>query len=185
MTNGLKDVSPEKEKQPWDKNKILALAVIGVLSVSVGVSRSFWYPQTEYAKGLAPDFSLFDINGNSFTLSSHRGGVVILNFMALWCSTCRSVILELESVWTLHSKTIVIASIIIDFETQERIKTFRNSYSNATWTWIKDTANVAGAYDVNFIPKTVVIDKNGIIEFTHVGWVHSQTLLSEIEQLLS
>lgn len=185
MTNGLKDVSPEKEKQPWNKKKVLALAVIGVLSISIVVSRSFWYSQTEYAKGLAPDFSLVDIDGNSFTLSSHRGKVVILDFMALGCGTCRSEILELESVWTLHNKTIVIASIIIDFETNERIRTFRNSYSNATWIWITDTANVAEAYDVNLIPKTVIIDKNGIIEFTHVGWVNSQTLLSEIEQLPS
>lgn len=182
MSYSSKNVSLEEEKQVRDKRKVLVLAVIGVMAVGLILSQPLWYPKTEYAEGLAPDFSLVDVDGNNFTLSSHLGEVVVLNFMATWCGYCKSEISELYSVWAFYRKTFVIASISI--ETDEQIRTFRNSYPNATWIWMRDTANVAKTYYVNAIPKTVIIDKNGLVAFTHTGLVNSPTLIIEIEQLL-
>ena len=185
MSHSPENVSPDEEKQVRSNRKMLVLAVVGIIAVGLVISQPWWYPKTENAEGLAPDFSLVDIDGNDFTLSSHLGKVVVLNFMATWCGECRSEIPELESVWALYNKTIVIASINIDpFETEEQIRTFRDSYQNATWTWIRDTANVAEAYGVIWIPEAVIVDKNGVIAFTHTGSVHSPTLISEIEQLV-
>jgi peroxiredoxin len=38
----------------------------------------------------APDFSLKDHTGKVVTLSDYRGKVVIVNFWASWCSTCKA-----------------------------------------------------------------------------------------------
>lgn len=38
---------------------------------------------------LAPDFSLTLNNGNNFTLSEHKGKVIMLQFTASWCGVCR------------------------------------------------------------------------------------------------
>jgi peroxiredoxin len=179
-----KDESPKEEKQVRDKKKVLVLAVIGVIAVGLVLNWPLWNQKTKNTGEPAPDFSLVDVDGNNFTLSSHLGKVVVLNFMATWCGGCKSEIPELKSVWTIYNKTIVMVSISIAFETEEQIRTFRDSHQGATWIWIKDTADVAKAYDVNLIPKTVIIDKNGFIAFTHTGWVDSSTLISEIEQLL-
>ena len=40
------------------------------------------------APEMAPDFTLPDINGNDFTLSSMRGKYVVLDFWGTWCKIC-------------------------------------------------------------------------------------------------
>ena len=37
---------------------------------------------------LAPDFTATLADGSSFTLSEHRGSVILLNFWATWCGPC-------------------------------------------------------------------------------------------------
>jgi thiol-disulfide isomerase/thioredoxin len=37
---------------------------------------------------LAPDFSYPTLNGEIFTLSEHRGKVIVLNIWGTWCGPC-------------------------------------------------------------------------------------------------
>jgi thiol-disulfide isomerase/thioredoxin len=173
--------STSKKDGIRNTKKMLVLVVIGIVAVGLIISISL---RNQKVESLAPDFSLIDIDGNNFTLSNNRGKIVVLNFMTTWCPSCKEEIPELESLWALYNETIIIASINIDpFATNEQIMTFRSSYPNATWTWIKDTANVAETYGVQKIPVTVIIDKNGSIAFTHTGGVTANTLIMEIQQL--
>src|SRR5699024_8745511 len=63
----------------------------GNSSTSEAAAASSATPNTSDQKELkdAPDFTLTNINGKSFTLSEHEGKVVVLNIWATWCSPCR------------------------------------------------------------------------------------------------
>jgi len=49
----------------------------------------------------APDFTLQDMDGESYTLSDLRGNYVLVNFWATWCPPCRK---EMPSMEYLHQK---------------------------------------------------------------------------------
>ncbi len=47
----------------------------------------------------APDFTLQDMDGKSWRLSSFKGSVVIVNFWATWCESCRLEMPELQKLY--------------------------------------------------------------------------------------
>ena len=52
---------------------------------------------------LAPDFEMKLPNGESITLSSLRGKVIMLQFTASWCGVCRKEMPHIEKeIWTKH-----------------------------------------------------------------------------------
>jgi thiol-disulfide isomerase/thioredoxin len=54
---------------------------------------------SKISQGAAVDFTLSDLKGNSVTLSTHRGSVVLLNFWATWCGPCRDEVPSLERLY--------------------------------------------------------------------------------------
>jgi len=90
------------------------------------------------------------------------------------------------TIWEKYENKIVLMSIDIDpSESAETLRSFAQKFPYATWIWARDTANLAQAYQVMFIPKSVIIDQDGYIRFTHAGVTPASAFIIEIEELLS
>ncbi|MBS7611561.1 redoxin domain-containing protein [Candidatus Bathyarchaeota archaeon] len=62
-------------------------------------------------------FTVRDVDGKLFNLEEHRGSVVLLNFMATWCTYCKSQIEELKKVYEyFEGSPVVVISISIEPE---------------------------------------------------------------------
>ena len=174
---------------PISRRTIFLLMVLAIVISALGVGWYLLQPKSEGNKGaLATDFSLVDMEGNSFRLSDFRGKVVVLDFMATWCGGCRAEIPHLGDIWEKedYRDRIVLVSIDIDpGESPETLRSFAQEFEYATWIWARDTANLAQAYEVLYIPKTLIIDTDGYIRFSHDGLTVSSVLIREIDQLLS
>lgn len=162
------------------------LVIVGVIAFLV-ISIPYLFPSQDAIEGgvLAPNFTLTDINGDTLRLQEYRGRIVVLNFMATWCGYCHRQIPELYTVYELYENQTVIISIDKDpTENEAHLRQLLLDYPYATWYWARDTANLAATFRVSAIPVTVIIDKEGYIQFIHVGLTSASTFISEIDQLL-
>ena len=114
----------------------------------------------------APDFSLPDENGNTTTLSSYQGKVVLIDFWASWCHICRGENPELVALYADYkAKGFEIIGVSID--------TDRSSWLNAVqedgieFVQVSDLKGIESpvtkSYGVVGVPKMVLTDEEGKI----------------------
>lgn len=135
--------------------------------------------------GLAPDFTLTSFEGETITLSELRGQVVVINFWASWCPPCRDEAPYLEETWRKYRDQGVVF-IGVDYADTERealayIEEFDITYFNGPDLGTR----ISQAYNMQGVPETFYIDKNGEIDGIHIGPLYPPLLDDKIEELLA
>jgi cytochrome c biogenesis protein CcmG/thiol:disulfide interchange protein DsbE len=141
---------------------------------------------TAAGKSKAPDFTLKDLDGNSFSLSSNaRGKVVILDFWATWCPPCRAEIPHFVSLQDKYrNKGLMVIGISLDQGGVKTVKPFAKSY-NINYPILMGNREVVASYGgVRSIPTTFVIDKKGRIVEKFVGYRSEEVFEGVIKKLL-
>jgi cytochrome c biogenesis protein CcmG/thiol:disulfide interchange protein DsbE len=135
--------------------------------------------------GVAPDFSLTGYDGRTFTLGELRGQVVIINFWASWCLPCREEAAYLEKTWRKYEGQGVVFVGVDWVDTEKEalayIKEFDITYINGPDIGTR----AAQAYNIQGVPETFYVAKNGELRGVHIGPLKSPELDQKIEELLS
>jgi peroxiredoxin len=115
---------------------------------------------------LPPDFEAKDIAGQTVKLSALKGQVVLLDFWATWCPPCRVEIPNLLEIFRkFKDKKFVIISVSLDRDLPLARKFVAEKEMN--WVHIIDreaASEIAGKYQVEYIPSTFLINRAGKIE---------------------
>ena len=118
---------------------------------------------------LAPDFQLQNLEGDPVSLSELRGKPVILNFWATWCSPCVHEMPYLQQVYEEWSgKGLVLLAINIG-ATSSKVTEFLQGHSLFLPVLLDTKQDIARRYNIQYIPTTFFIDKDGIIQVVKVG----------------
>lgn len=135
----------------------------------------------------APDFTLFDMNNQSHSLSSFRGKVVLVNFWASWCIQCLDEMPSLDELYRhFAQKGLVVLGITIDRD-RETVLNVLNKTSVSYPVLVDKDGNVfIEAYTVTRLPTTFVIDSNGLIIKKMVGGTDymNKTFIRFLEETL-
>lgn len=163
--------------------------IILALSIPLSVSASMYYSPFEIDKLIgekAPDFNLINKNGTSVSLSSFKGKVVLLNFWANWCPTCKRELKSLNSLNKLYrDRDLVVLSIVVD-NNSEVFETINNKQVDFDVLVDHDQSVSLSLYKIFMFPTTFIIDKNGIIVKRYFGqqiWTQTR-ILNELDKLL-
>ncbi len=119
----------------------------------------------------APDFTLKDTRGNTFSLSDYEGEkVVVLDFMFTTCVPCEKFVKDaLEPYSKNIDNDVVIISVSVFGEDDEA--ELRNYAEDFGWIHAMGDSNgdIELAYSVTGTPKLFIIDKNGQITYEAGG----------------
>jgi peroxiredoxin len=109
----------------------------------------------------APQFTLMSSKGDSVTLASFKGKVVVLDFWATWCSTCRESIPHLNGLYTkFKSQGVEVLGINVEKVNRSKIDRFIKKASLRYPVLLDPSMKTASMYDVKGLPSVVIIDRN-------------------------
>ncbi len=131
----------------------------------------------------APDFSLTAPDGKTVSLSSEKGRVVLLNFWATWCDSCRAELPALKDLNARSNGRFVLLAVSVDENPAKAVPPFVAREKLDFPVAYADPA-VLGAYAVQDLPTTFLIGPDGEIERRYVGPLDEGAVENDILQLL-
>ncbi len=119
-----------------------------------------------------PDFTVTDIDGNTFTLSEalkdHEA--VLINFWATWCGPCRSEFPEINKVYEEYKDKVAFIALSTEpRDTNEVISSFREDNGLTLPMGRDENCKLYDYTEVNNIPVTVIVDRFGNVVFFRLG----------------
>ncbi len=133
---------------------------------------------------LAPGFSLPDLTGQRIDLSSYRGKVVLLDFWATWCDSCREetpYFVELQNKYARDGLQII--GVSMD-DGPEPVRTFYQRFK-INYPVVMGNAKTGELYGgVLGLPIAFLIGRDGRITAKHIGPIDISVVEKEIENLL-
>lgn len=136
----------------------------------------------------APDFTLTDTEGSTFSLSDYEGEkIVILDFMFTTCEPCKKLVKDALRPYSNKmdkDKVEILSVSVFGNDDESKLRDYAKSHD-----WRHALGDIDGeieiAYEVSGTPKIFIIDANGEITFSHTGLMSLEELELEVDKALS
>lgn len=159
--------------------KLLLGFVLGAFAVS-GLASS------DLSGQAAPDFALKSSTGENLRLSEYRGDVVMVNFWATWCGPCRQEMPLLDQLYARYERVgFTLLGVNIDDNSSKAMNMVQEL--GVSFPVLFDSRKeVSKLYQVDTMPATVLIDREGTVRYIHHGYKpgYENEYLDEIRSLL-
>ena len=159
---------------------------IGIaLAIAVGgyvLWHTFFQPDTSGEIGISVGNKLLDqeielLNGSTVMLSDFEGSILIIDFMAPWCSPCKAQIPVLETVEAIPGVEVITINIDPNYNS-----TFLQEFGEeegVTW-FFGHSPFTAIDYEVSGVPTVIIVDREGFIQYRAFF-----TTIQDFERVLS
>ena len=142
--------------------------------------------QTEPEKMKAPDFTVYDAEGNEVHLTDFVGKPIVLNFWASWCGPCKMEMPDFNEKYLELGEEVQFLMINMTDGSRETVEIAsefikESGYSFPVFYDTKmDAANTYGAYS---LPMTFFVDAQGYPVARATGAIDAETLMRGIDMI--
>ena len=171
---------------------IFIVLLIGVALIFPKLTEAFEKSTTKSSSGAsaemsAPDFTVYDTNGNKVKLSDNLGKPIVVNFWATWCTYCVKELPDFDALYEEYGDDVVFMMVDLpdgQRETESAARSFikNNGYSFPVYFDLDGSAH--NAYIESGIPVTVFIDSEGNLMEKHVGMMQENSIRENLEKLV-
>jgi thiol-disulfide isomerase/thioredoxin len=174
------NMASRMSKKTW----IILAIVIVVIAAVVGIvlsHNSSSPPDSTAQSQNATDFTLPAMTGANITLSELEGTPVVVNFWSIGCPACRQQLHYLEAVAQESAGEIEVIAINMA-DNAAGVQNFFGDYEPAMTVGLDETKEVFVNYcreyeNPGYIPFTLFIDSEGVIQYKQVGAFASEEAL--------
>ena len=144
-------------------------------------------PETQETSSLAPDFTVYDLEGNAHKLSDFRGKPVLLNFWASWCGPCQMEMPDFQKFYESHGDKVHFVIVNLTDGQQETVESASEFIAEKGYTFpvYYDTdIDAAMKYGVSAVPVSYFIDAEGGFVAWAQGALSADMLQQGMDMLL-
>jgi cytochrome c biogenesis protein CcmG/thiol:disulfide interchange protein DsbE len=173
-----------RKKEIMKKINLAIIIGVGLLG-----SLSFMSSNDEEVGKKMPSVVVEDLEGNKINSSelSNDGNPIIISFWATWCTPCRLELNTIAEEYDDLAEETGVKLVAVSIDDERNKSKVRPVVDASGWEydiWIDANSDLKRAMGVNYPPQTFVIDGEGNIVYSHVGFVpgDEESLYEEVRK---
>ena len=136
----------------------------------------------------APNFTVYDLEGNEINLSDFFGKPIIVNFWASWCGPCKMEMPDFDEAYQTYGNDISFLMVNMTDGSRETVETASSFIEESGYSfpvYYDTNYSAAITYSVSSLPTTYFIDADGNLIAHARGAIDGATLQKGINMIYS